>query len=321
MKRIFYLLITLYFLLSCFAGFTQAGLSGIHYQAVARSASGGVLVSQSIRVRFTILDGNTPTASVQYMERHSTTTTAQGLFTLDIGKGTAEAGSFSSIPWNKASQYLRIDIDATGNGSFVTLGTVPFMSVPYALYAANGTPGPKGDKGDKGDTGDKGDKGDPGNQGPPGATGAQGIQGIQGVPGPIGPQGIPGTAGSTWAISSIAYNTNGTLNINTNNTPATITSADATWLAKGNSGTNPSTNFIGTTDAQPLVVRTGGSAAAFFSAMDIRRSRLSWLRTRSAAPSGVPYFSDCDSTVISERMDSKPVLKPRFSNAIRRSAR
>jgi hypothetical protein len=35
-------------------------------------------------------------------------------------------------------------------------------------------------------------------------------------------------------------------------------------------------------------VRVGGSAAAFFSAAVIRWSRLSWLKTRSPAPSGVP---------------------------------
>lgn len=245
-------------LLACVEGRTQ-GLSGIHYQAVARNAGGGVLVSQPVKVRFTILDGNGPAALVQYMERHSTSTTPQGLFTLDIGKGTPEAGSFSSIPWNKASQYLRIDLDAANNNNFVTLGTVPFMSVPYAQYAANGVPGAKGDKGDKGDPGAKGDKGDPGNQGPPGATGAQGLQGIQGVQGPIGPQGIPGAAGATWAINSIGYNTDGTVAVNTSNTPATITSTDAVWLTKGNSGTNPSTSFIGTTDAQPLVVKANGN--------------------------------------------------------------
>ncbi|MDP4229252.1 MAG: hypothetical protein Q8916_02475 [Bacteroidota bacterium] len=33
------------------------------------------------------------------------------------------------------------------------------------------------------------------------------------------------------------------------------------WTTTGNSGTSPSTNFIGTTDAQDLVVKTGGSAS------------------------------------------------------------
>jgi hypothetical protein len=48
--------------------------------------------------------------------------------------------------------------------------------VPYALYAANGTPGPKGDKGD---------------------TGATGLQGIQGATGATGATGVAGADGKT----------------------------------------------------------------------------------------------------------------------------
>ena len=34
-----------------------------------------------------------------------------------------------------------------------------------------------------------------------------------------------------------------------------------TWNLTGNAGTNPSTNFIGTTDAQPLKFRVGNTAS------------------------------------------------------------
>ncbi|MBL8003048.1 MAG: hypothetical protein JNL05_13925 [Flavobacteriales bacterium] len=34
------------------------------------------------------------------------------------------------------------------------------------------------------------------------------------------------------------------------------------WSLTGNAGTNPAVNFIGTTDAQPWIIKTGGSAAA-----------------------------------------------------------
>ncbi len=37
----------------------------------------------------------------------------------------------------------------------------------------------------------------------------------------------------------------------------TATVAPAGWNLTGNAGTNPATNYIGTTDAQPLVLRTG----------------------------------------------------------------
>uniref|UniRef100_UPI004047DDE5 Lcl domain-containing protein n=1 Tax=Algoriphagus sp. TaxID=1872435 RepID=UPI004047DDE5 len=57
-------------------------------------------------------------------------------------------------------------------------------SVPYALYAANGTPGPKGDKGDTGATGATG------------PTGAKGDTGATGLTGPTGPAGATGAAGA-----------------------------------------------------------------------------------------------------------------------------
>jgi hypothetical protein len=55
------------------------------------------------------------------------------------------------------------------------------MSVPYALFSANGTPGPAG---------------------PQGATGAQGIQGLTGASGPVGPQGPQGPQGIQGATGS-----------------------------------------------------------------------------------------------------------------------
>ena len=38
-------------------------------------------------------------------------------------------------------------------------------------------------------------------------------------------------------------------------------SASAQWNLSGNAGTSPVTNFIGTTDAQPLVFRTSNTEA------------------------------------------------------------
>lgn len=76
--------------------------------------------------------------------------------------------------------------------------------------------------GPKGDPGPQGAQGIPGPQGPAGATGTKGDKGD---PGPEGPMGPPG-------------------------------SADA-WGLGGNAGTDPSTNFLGTTDAAALVLRAG----------------------------------------------------------------
>jgi hypothetical protein len=69
-----------------------------------------------------------------------------------------------------------------------------------------------------------------------GATGAQGPQGIQGLTGPAGatgPQGIQGIQGTPGSQNA--------------------------WSLTGNSGTTPSTNFIGTTDAQDWVIKTNNT--------------------------------------------------------------
>ena len=63
-----------------------------------------------------------------------------------------------------------------------------------------------------------------------GATGPQGIQGATGPTGATGPQGLQGTPGSLNA-----------------------------WSLTGNAGTNPTSNFIGTTDAQDWVIKTNNT--------------------------------------------------------------
>src|SRR5262245_40077816 len=60
-------------------------------------------------------------------------------------------------------------------------------------------------------------------------------------------------------------------------------------------------------------VSLGGSAAARFSASDMRVSRFSWARTRSAVPSGVPYLSDWMRLVTTDFTVARPVRLPRLS--------
>lgn len=147
-----------------------------------------------------------------------------GFFTTSLDFGP---GIFTGAP-----RWLELAVRPAGGGAFTALSPrQPLAAAPYALYAM--TPaGPKGDPGDPGPQGPagpqgpKGDKGDPGATGPVGPMGPQGPQGAQGPPGPVGPQGPPGPPGS----------------------------ADA-WSRTGNAGTDPNNNFLGTTDAQPLVLR------------------------------------------------------------------
>jgi hypothetical protein len=74
-----------------------------------------------------------------------------------------------------------------------------------------------------------------GSGGATGATGATGSTGATGNTGATGAQGVTGATGATGA--------DGALNA---------------WGLTGNAGTNPATDFIGTTDVQPLMFGVGG---------------------------------------------------------------
>ena len=129
---------------------------GINYQAVARDSYGSELVNERVDIRFTILS-STPLGNVEYQEMHNDVSTSRfGVFSVTIGTGTPIMGScesFSDISWESAPHYLKVEIKF--NNDFLEMGTMQFLSVPYALYAAKslepGPPGPKGDKGDPGD--------------------------------------------------------------------------------------------------------------------------------------------------------------------------
>ncbi|WP_316796413.1 tail fiber domain-containing protein [Pedobacter agri] len=200
MKK-FTLILAITFFLCIGKIFAQSGLTGINYQAVARNNDGTVLAKQNVRVRISILSGST-NGTIQYLENHDLNTNALGLFTLQIGKGTPAQGTFAGVPWQNANQYLKVEL-AIGGGSYTDLGTTQLMSVPYALYSANGTPGPAGPAGPIGPTGAQGPIGLTGPAGATGTTGAQGPIGLTGSTGPIGIQGPIGLTGTTGAQGSI----------------------------------------------------------------------------------------------------------------------
>jgi hypothetical protein len=100
-------------------------------------------------------------------------------------------------------------------------------AVTWNKKGPKGNTGPAGPAGAAGATGAAGPTGPAGSAGP---TGPAGPQGPQGPKGDTGPQGPPGSATSAWNLT-------------------------------GNAGTNPDTQFLGTTDAQSVVFRTNNSEA------------------------------------------------------------
>ena len=149
-------------LIALLAGSASMGQNvplGISYQAVARDNYGKELVNKSIDVKFSIISGN-PLGTVVYQELHAKQiTTKFGVFSLVIGTGTPTGGTFgelSQIQWGSAPHYLKVEVKFEND--FIDMGTMAFVSVPYALYAQKsleaGPAGPKGDPGPKGDAGD-----------------------------------------------------------------------------------------------------------------------------------------------------------------------
>jgi hypothetical protein len=105
-----------------------------------------------------------------------------------------------------------------------------------------GATGPTGLTGPQGPQGPAGLTGATGPQGPIGLTGATGPTGLTGATGPQGPIGLTGATGPAGpqGIQGIPGSQNG-------------------WSLTGNAGTNPTTNFIGTTDSQHLIIKTNNA--------------------------------------------------------------
>jgi len=154
----------------------------INYQAVARDALGQALTNQSVAVRISVRQ-NTAGGAVQYQERHTATTNAQGLFNLQIGGGTALLGNFTDVTWpDGLPKFLQTELDPAGGTAYINMGTQQLASVPYAMVAGS----------------------------------------------------VAGGGGNS-------------------------------WQTLGNAGTNAATNFIGTTDDQPLHLRVNNLPAAILS--------------------------------------------------------
>lgn len=108
-----------------------------NYQAVARDAAGELISNQTVSLQVSILDGSS-TGTVEYTETHQASTNAYGLFTLEIGTGTS-SDNFSDITWGDGDKFLQVEMDASGGSNYMMMGTSQLLSVPYALYAGNGS--------------------------------------------------------------------------------------------------------------------------------------------------------------------------------------
>ena len=189
------LIITLVYLLIGSSIFAQAPQK-MSYQAVIRNTSGALVTSTSVGMKISILQGSA-TGTVAYSETQTASTNANGLVSLEIGAGTVVSGTFSGINWANGPYFIKTQTDPLGGTNYTIVGSSQLLSVPYALFSANGTPGPQGPQGPIGLTGATG------SQGPIGLTGATGPQGTIGLTGATGPAATSVTGTGSNALTLI----------------------------------------------------------------------------------------------------------------------
>ena len=248
MKKICTFLLTVSIVLLACQSYAQVPQK-INYQAVARNSSGALLASTNIAVRISIHDGSA-TGTTVYQERHTATTNTLGLFSFGIGTGSVITGTFAGIDWSTGNKFLQIELDPAGATSYIDMGTQELLSVPFALYAANGgitgPAGPAGATGPAGPAGATGPAGPAGADGPMGPTGPAGPSG--GPAGPAGPEGPAGPAGATGATGATG--------------PAGPAGATGAAGAAGAAGPAGATGATGAAGAAGPAGATGSTGAA-----------------------------------------------------------
>lgn len=118
-------------------GFCQVP-QAINYQAVARNISGNAIGTKAIKIRVSIIQGST-SGQVVYQETQDVTTDNAGVFSIKIGLGTPVTGAFSKIDWPSGDKFVKSEFDFNDGSGFQLSGVSQMLSVPFALYAGNGT--------------------------------------------------------------------------------------------------------------------------------------------------------------------------------------
>jgi hypothetical protein len=106
------------------------------FQSVVRDAQNNIVSNSNVGVRISLIQGSS-TGTIVYVETHTTQTNSNGLFTIEVGSGTIQNGSFSNINWGQGPYFSKTEIDPNGGTNYSVTGTSQMLSVPYALYAKN----------------------------------------------------------------------------------------------------------------------------------------------------------------------------------------
>lgn len=104
------------------------------YQSVVRNNSGTVLTNQHVAAKVSILK-STASGTAVYVETHSTSSDADGVLTLEVGRGTVLSGAFANIDWLADDYFLKTEIDPIGGSNYILTTTQQLLSVPFAFVS------------------------------------------------------------------------------------------------------------------------------------------------------------------------------------------
>ena len=235
------------------------------YQAVIRNSSNALVTSSAVGMKVSIFKGSAAGSPV-FVETHTPTTNANGLASFEIGGGTAVTGTMAGIDWSAGPYFIKTETDPTGGTSYTITGTSQLMSVPYALFSANGTPGPAGPQGIQGlpgAAGTNGTNGATGATGPQGPIGLTGLTGAAGTNGAIGATGLTGATGPTGAAGTNgAIGATGLTGATGSQGPIGLTGPTGAAGTNGTNGAIGATGLTGATGPQGSIGLTGPAGAA-----------------------------------------------------------
>jgi len=109
------------------------GSQTFNYQGVLRNSSGELVKNTAINVRTSLIKPGV-TITELYSETHSINTNSYGQFAVRVGNGVAQSGNYFAIDWSEEI-YLKTEIANPAGGTFIDMGTIQLISVPYSLYS------------------------------------------------------------------------------------------------------------------------------------------------------------------------------------------
>lgn len=116
----------------------------MRFQTVIRDSKGQLLKNQEIGMRITLIEKGLSEGDL-YAETFKTETSAEGIATVEFGRGTVLEGtrysSLESVDWTirkreMTSIWMKIEIDPTGGEDYTIIsGESELLTAPYAMYA------------------------------------------------------------------------------------------------------------------------------------------------------------------------------------------